>query len=90
LKYTIKEESPEASPEKAKEESKPEKAELKKAPHDMNKILNQMEQALVNAKENFINKTLMQGQQFRNFAHQMIHYLYLVKGKLEDISEKSS
>ena len=41
----------------------------------------------VRAKENFIDKKLMLGQKFRKFVDQTIHYLHLVEGASEDISE---
>jgi len=53
----------------------------------MNKILSQMEHALVDAKENFIDKQLMRGQKFRNLAHKIFLYLHPVEGELEDNTE---
>ena len=41
----------------------------------------------VHAKENLIDRKLMLGQKFRNFVDQTIHYLHLVEGASEDISE---
>ena len=41
----------------------------------------------IHAKENVIDKKLMRGQKFRNVVDQTIHYLHLVEGASEDISE---